>query len=89
MMPVPTRCATCGTVAAEIVCHVCKTPRPPFERQFRLFDEIARQNANYRLAHNLPPLGPVGERHQLPMALHVAFWVGAKLWQFRHLKDKS
>ena len=90
-MPAPTRCAICGTVAAEIVCHICKTPRPPFEhrQRFDLFEEIARQNANYRLAHNLPPLGPVGEAHQLPMALQVAYGVGAKLYQFRCLKDKS
>ena len=29
-IPKSTRCAnpSCGIVAAEIVCHVCKTPRP-------------------------------------------------------------
>lgn len=26
--PPKTRCPACGTVAAETVCHVCKTPRP-------------------------------------------------------------
>ena len=37
--PAPTICPTCGAVAAEIVCHICKTPkgvsseyRPPVER---------------------------------------------------------
>ena len=25
--PTPTRCAQCGTVASETLCHVCKTPR--------------------------------------------------------------
>ena len=29
--PEPTRCANCGTVAAQTVCNVCKTPRPGFE----------------------------------------------------------
>lgn len=26
--PPKTRCETCGTLAAETVCHICKTPRP-------------------------------------------------------------
>jgi len=30
--PTPTRCNECGTLAAEIVCHICKLPRPWFER---------------------------------------------------------
>lgn len=25
--PAPTRCAQCGTVAVEVICHLCKTPR--------------------------------------------------------------
>lgn len=29
--PRRTRCATCGIEAAEIVCHICKTPRSGFE----------------------------------------------------------
>lgn len=26
--PQPTKCHECGTVAAEAVCHICKTERP-------------------------------------------------------------
>lgn len=26
--PEATRCPFCGTVAAEVCCHICKAPRP-------------------------------------------------------------
>lgn len=29
-MPEPTTCHACGTVAAEAVCHICKTERPAY-----------------------------------------------------------
>lgn len=31
-VPKPTRCPKCGNVAAEIVCHLCKTPKPEWFR---------------------------------------------------------
>jgi len=27
--PTPTRCPQCGTLAAEIVCHICKRDKRP------------------------------------------------------------
>lgn len=31
--PPATKCHNCGAVAAELVCHICKTPRPVFSRE--------------------------------------------------------
>lgn len=28
--PQPTKCHACGTVAAEAICHACKTERPAY-----------------------------------------------------------
>jgi len=30
--PSPTRCPHCGTTAAELICHLCKQPRPEYAR---------------------------------------------------------
>ena len=30
--PAPSRCPHCGTTAAEVICHLCKTPRPFYAR---------------------------------------------------------
>lgn len=32
ILPAITRCDHCGTIAAEFVCHICKEPRPAYER---------------------------------------------------------
>jgi hypothetical protein len=48
---IKTRCKVCGTYAAEISCHICKTPRPGFERGVGrppLYDE-AMKPYNVRL----------------------------------------
>lgn len=41
MTPQPTKCHECGTVAAEAVCHICKTERPALTA----LKNISRQQA--------------------------------------------
>lgn len=49
--PSPTRCPYCGTLAAEVVCHLCKQPRPVAKTFFR----VARQTgaADAAVKHDL------------------------------------
>ena len=47
-IPQPTRCASCGRIAAEVICSLCEEPRPEYlsiqdafaqERGFNSIDE--------------------------------------------------
>jgi len=46
--PTQTTCPHCGTVAAEIVCHLCSTPRPWWER-LRLHPAMTHAQADETL----------------------------------------
>lgn len=62
MKPKPTRCHQCGTVAAETVCHTCKTERPAYAALKAISEKFRRVAGLPACIHYPNALCGCGER---------------------------